>query len=182
MNFGLSFGLRAQDKFEREYRLKPALVPVKAQEFIKKMAPKARIKWFKEESHQGISIEAKFRDQKRKYSVEFDSSGNLQDIEWIVKFKNLSPSFQKQLEKNLAVLYDTWKLRKIQLQYKGLPSAILQNLHQQQPSSEVQVAYEIVLKAKAASLIELYEITFDTQGTVQHIQKIRQQKADHLEY
>ncbi|MFT5887147.1 MAG: hypothetical protein ACI9IP_003620 [Arcticibacterium sp.] len=105
----------AQDKFEREYRAKPENVSFSAKTFIDSIGPKSKVKWYKEISQNGISVEAKFEYQKKKFSIEFDPSGVLQDVEFIIKKGEIAPLVYRQIELELDSLFQKWRFQKIQM-------------------------------------------------------------------
>ncbi|MEL6254700.1 MAG: hypothetical protein AAFR87_22000, partial [Bacteroidota bacterium] len=72
---------QAQIKYEREYKLKPTEIPMPAKIFVDSCKFSTQITWYKEESQDGKSIEAKLKHKGKKYSIEFDTVGLLQDME-----------------------------------------------------------------------------------------------------
>lgn len=178
----LPFLSSAQYKFEMEYRIKSEAVPEPAQMFIDSIAPLKDLKWYKEVSMDSITIEAKFNHKRKKFSVEFDTLGNLQDAEFVIKEKDISPSILQNITPKLDSIYEKWKFRKIQLNYTGSGSDILQTIEKSQQVGSVKIAYEIVLKGKNKEGTSLYELTFSEEGELLKFLKIKQAKADHLEY
>ncbi len=174
--------LSAQQKYEREYRIKSEMVPKSAKKFIGLIGAKSKAKWFREIGLKDVSIEAKFMHKGKKFSVEFDTLGKLQDVEFILKKNEINPIVYTKFESHLDSLYQKWKFEKIQIHYRGQPSDILSSLEDTIPNSSVKVFYEIVLKGKASGNTQLYEITFNDLGELQTILQIIQDKADHLEY
>lgn len=173
---------KAQHKYEREYRIASELIPKSAQEFIDSIHPDLKIKWYREISLHAVSIEAKFKHNNRKFSVEFDTLGILQDAEYIIKKTELSSAVYTKIEHALDSLYQKWKFQKIQIHYHGKPSDILIAINKKEPNQKATLLYEIVLKGKTEEDTALYELTFNHQGLLQQIKQIIQDKADHLEY
>jgi hypothetical protein len=173
---------KAQFKYEREFRIKYEQIPLAARYFIDSIGPTAKIKWYKEIGINSVSYEAKFKFRNKKYSVEFDTLGVLQDVEYIIKKKAINPIIYEQIEQTLDSLYQKWKIQKIQLQYKGQSKDILMAIHQEKNSHQITTSYEIVVRGKAQGIVQLYEISFSEQGVMNNISQIIQNKADHLEY
>lgn len=173
---------KAQQKYEREYRIKSEIIPQSAKEFIDSIGSDSKIKWYKEISLNDVTIEAKFKHNKRKFSVEFDTLGILQDVEFVIKKREIIPVVYKQIEHKLDSLYQKWKFRKIQIHYRGNRRDIITSINKNEPSDSIKVYYEIVLKGKSLGITQLYEITFSEQGEIQDVLQIIQDKADHLEY
>jgi hypothetical protein len=173
---------KAQHKYEREYRMKAAMVPEPARAFVDAIGADSRIKWFKEIGLSDVTIEAKFNHNKRKFSVEFDTLGTLEDAEFIIKKLEIDSLVFSWIEQNLDSLYQKWKFRKIQMHYEGQSSDVIAAINDNKSGDGIQVSYEIVLKGTAHRNTRLFEILFDDQGEIQSLLQIIQDKADHLEY
>ena len=78
----LPFNAMAQNKYEREHRILKSQFPEKALGLITdKLVGAKRVRFYKEIDSAKISYEAKFKKDKLRYSVEFDTEGTLEDIE-----------------------------------------------------------------------------------------------------
>ncbi|MFC5284611.1 hypothetical protein [Pedobacter alpinus] len=176
------FVLKAQQKYEREYRIKSEIIPQSALAFIDSIGPDSKVKWYKEISLNGVSTEAKFKHNKKKFSVEFDTLGHIQDVEFIIKKSEIINAAYVKIEHKLDSLYQKWKFQKIQKQYKGKPKEIINSINKNEPTDSVKVSYEIVLKGKVVGNTQLYEITFNEKGEIQDVLQIIQDNADHLVY
>ncbi len=174
--------LKAQHKYEREYRIKSETIQQSAQEFIDSIGSDSKIKWYKEISLNDITIEAKFKHDKKKFSIEFDTLGILQDVEFVIKKREISSAVYNKIEHKLDSLFQKWKFQKIQTHFKGRNKDIITSINNNEPTASIKVSYEIVLKGKALGNTQLYEITFNEQGEIRGILQIIQDKADHLEY
>ncbi len=173
---------KAQQKYEREYRMDAEMIPSSAKIFVDSIGPNSRIRWYKEIGLNDVSIEAKFKHDEKKYSVEFDTLGALQDVEFIIKKREIALGAYRKIERHLDSLYQKWKFKKIQLHYRGRSSDILTSISKNKPSSTIDVFYEIVVRGKALGNVHLYEIQFNHQGELVYIKQIVQDNADHLEY
>jgi len=176
------FVSKAQQKYESEFRMKSEMIPQSAKRFIDSIGPDSKVKWYKEISLSDVSFEAKFKHKKKQFSVEFDTLGILQDVEFVIKKSEIAPKVYNKIEGKLDSLYHKWKFQKIQTQYTGSNSYLITSINKNKPSETIKFSYEIVLKGKALGNTQLYEITFNDQGEIQDIKQIVQDKADHLEY
>jgi hypothetical protein len=176
------FVLKAQHKYESEYRMKSGMIPQSAKRFIDSIGPDSKVKWYKEISLNDVSFEAKFKHNNKQFSIEFDTLGILQDVEFVIKKSEIAPKVYNKIEGKLDSLYQKWKFQKIQMNYTGSNNNLITSLNNNKPTDRIKVSYEIVLKGKALVNTHLYEITFNNQGEIQNIQQIVQDKADHLEY
>lgn len=180
--FILPYSLNAQNKYEREYRIKPEIIPPPAKAFIDSIGSDSKIKWYKEIGISNITLEAKFKHNKKKFSVEFDTLGGLQDVEFVVHKEEITPDTYRIIENKLDSLYLKWKFQKIQIQYRERRENIISVINENMPADSNKIVYEIVLKGKSLRNTQLYEITFNNHGEIQNILMVIQDKADHLEY
>jgi hypothetical protein len=121
--FGMISGpLFAQDKIERELRVKEKEVPKEAKDWLyDAFETTKRPKWYQEVFESGYSYEAKFKLKGKFYSVEFDSLGWIQDVEIEIDFKELPNEVQAGLEAYLSADYRSSDIKRIQIQYSGKP-------------------------------------------------------------
>ena len=116
----LPIAVNGQVKYEQESRLRVEEVPLAARAFIQQVDTGRKVKWYYEENLEGNSVEAKFKRNCQRYSVEFDTLGNIQDVEIEVKPQALSPALQQKLLLTRDSLYQRYTMRKIQ-QHSQLP-------------------------------------------------------------
>lgn len=176
-----SITLSGQEKLEREYRIPQKRVPTKAQNFVNKMQLEGNVKWFIEESLQGKSMEAKVISQKVKYSIEFDTLGNLQDIEIQIKKKQVPNNVWKNIDKELSSSLKKHKVIKIQQQLSGDSQQVLQAFLKKS-FERITIKYELVVKGKAGKKKHLFEYTFSNSGNFEKREKIIFRNSDNLEY
>ncbi len=174
--------LCAQEKFEKESRMKEQDVPTKAVQFIDSLPIKCNVKWYLEEGLKGNSVEAKFKWHKKKYSIEFDTLGVIEDVEIEIREKKipsgLMNSISTQLE-NDCLKYD---IEKIQIQYQGSHNLLLKQLNSEEVISGISVSYELIVRCKSTENICLFEYVFGDTGAVTSTSKIIFKNSSHLEY
>lgn len=178
----ISNGLSAQLKFERESRLQENEVPPLAYQFIQAVEIQSKVKWYYEENLEGNSVEAKYRLDKVRYSVEFDTLGNIQDVEIEVAPSQLDPRLLSSMENELGKHFSKHQWRKIQRQYQG-DSIQLQSIAGGDiEDTSITPRYEAEIKGRKETGIALYEITFDQEGQLLQQRQIILKNANHLEY
>ncbi|MBE0641379.1 MAG: hypothetical protein IH599_05040 [Bacteroidales bacterium] len=174
--------MEAQVKSEREYRLAKEKVPLEARRFIASLEKPVRLRWYMEESPSGYSVEAKFRLNGKRYSVEFDTSGALQDVEFIINPSSIPPSSMALLTRELDSLFKHHHFVKIQQHYQGPADlqllAMQKNIHQ----DGLITRYEIVIRGKRNGTPALFEVTTGQDGKVLDVLIILSKSAEHLEY
>lgn len=172
----------AQQKFEMESRLKPDDVPKKALQFIDAVEMDTRWKWYFEENLQGNSVEAKTKHQGKRYSVEFDASGKIQDVEVEKSWKEMDDQLRGSILHTLDSLFDSHKLDKIQIQYAAETNVMLEILNKKADQTDSKIQYEIVIKGKTTGRPKLYELTFTENGELLESSEIIFRNTDNLEY
>jgi len=176
------FNVRAQFKYEREYRISEEEVPEKALLFLGEKTSDQKVKWYLEDQKDRSSIEAKFRYQNEKYSLEFDSSGNFEDLEILQKRKQITPEVWEKISTHLKQIYEKYKIEKIQVQYSGQIQSFKDFLSLREKGASLIVKYELVLKAKKQKDWNLYESSFKENGAWEKTLKIKFRNTDHLDY
>ena len=170
-------GLFAQNKLEREYRVKSDQVPQKAIECIQKFNFAQQVKWYFEEGLNEKSYEAKTQYRKQYYSIEFDTLGNLLDIEILIESELLPSNVSRKINMDLNQRFKKHKIDRIQVQYTGTVEDVFLWISQNQ-SNNLTIKYELVIKAGS----KLFEILFTDQGNFEQIAEIIPKNSFHLEF
>ncbi|HDP55510.1 MAG TPA: hypothetical protein ENN24_07540 [Bacteroidetes bacterium] len=173
--------LQAQEKFEREQKIKESAAPAKAIEFVSTIQAKSKPKWYKEISNEGISYEAKFKVDKHLFSVKFDTLGHLLDVEKKVKLNDLDSKARTLIETTLLNTFGSYKIDKIQLQWTGASTATLIELIEKGSSSSAhELKYEVEVEAKVDGIFRLFELLINKNGEVEQQLRIVQREPDNL--
>ena len=114
----LSFGVFnlcfSQEKIEKESGIKPREVPSAAKDWLKDAFENIKKpKWFLEYSQNGKSYEAKFHYKGHFHSVEFDSLGNVEDVEIEISESEVSVEVWKEIQFYFESTNDEIKVEKI---------------------------------------------------------------------
>lgn len=176
--------LEAQVKYEKEYRLNQKDVPKPALDFVNTLGFDRKIKWYKEEGLNKTSIEAKTKYLSKRYSVEFNSKGEIEDIEVEIKLNEISEEVRQNILNYLNTNYQKANICKIQIQFSGDPDALSHTIVNQKFTNnpEVITRYEIVVKVKNKKKHEKLEYLFDDQGEMLQKAVILLKNTDNLEY
>ncbi|MEX1002328.1 MAG: hypothetical protein WDZ35_09470 [Crocinitomicaceae bacterium] len=179
----LFFPAYGQEKQEKEMRISPEDVPEKALEFIDSLHLDNKIKWYFEEDLNSVSIEAKTKHKKKRYSIEFDTLGNIQDVEIQLSWEELPETTQNTICAYLSAVFSDFRIKKIQLHYEGSVQALIDQLKSNKPVDGVIIKYEIVLKGKEEDRFwKWYEYTFLENGKHEKRSLIIFRNTDNLEY
>ncbi|MGC9344295.1 MAG: hypothetical protein ACP5E3_16445 [Bacteroidales bacterium] len=172
----------AQEKIEREYGIKKRDVPEPAIEWMQDAFEGfKRIKWYYEESSDGNSYEAKLKWKGYHYSVEFDTTGIIEDIEMNIPVEELSEEARRNITEWMNSSYLKHRIIKIQKQFKG-DSDDLEDLMDENETERIEVFYEIEYHGKTKTENELWEGLFDSQGVHVQTRKIVRNPSNNLEF
>lgn len=180
--FFISTSAISQEKYEKEYRIRAAKVPQAALEFVHTAGFSKKVKWYKEEGLTRNSIEAKTKYRKTKYSIEFNTAGEIEDVEYIIQWQDIPALTRMNIERFLDSIYRKKRLVKIQVQLTGEKEELLQTFVQPQVEHNLITHYEIVLSGVRKGTHERYEYLFFENGEMKREAKIILKNTDHLEY
>jgi len=175
----------AQYKYEQEHRIKKEQFPTKAQEILDQHLENVkRLKFYKETDSVKISYEAKFKKDKLWYSMEFDASGNLEDIEIIIKPVDIPSDVLTNISTYFNKTYEKHRIKKIQQHY---PTSETESSKQTirnafQNLLLPTIRYEIVVAGKKDNNYLEYEILFDAQGSFKNSTQRLAPNYDHVLY
>jgi len=172
----------AQEKFEKESRIKGQAVPPKAIQFIDSLNLKNKVKWFLEEGLERKSIEAKFKNKKKKYSIEFDTLGNIEDVEIEIHWKELQTNLKDSICLYLNNDCLKYKIVKVQIQFSGNQPELLSKLKTPEAMPNLITKYEVIVKCSSKNSVDLFEYLFSDTGKPLSISKIIFKNSSHLEY
>lgn len=174
--------LFAQTKVEEEYRIKPAEAPKPAAQFLQEIFPETRIKWYLERGIQSTSIEAKLKRDGQRYSIEFDTLGNLEDAEILIDPVKIPAATLNQICDTLSHLYSKYKITRTQRQLSGDQNLIKEILQGKENITNITIRYELVVKGKTQEGMYLYEHIFNEEGQLIKSAKIITRNTDILNY
>lgn len=175
----------SQTKNEQEVRIAFFELPKHAQEIIEPFSSSTkRLRFYKETDQDKKSFEAKFKYQKKHYSVEFSPDGILEDIEIITKLKNIEPAIRAQINKYFKKEFDKHKLIKIQKQFvyskngeeSDFVNSILSN------TTKIAPNFEIIAEVKTNKERTIREFTFNSDGTFLSERTLAPTSYEHVLY
>lgn len=175
----------SQVKVEREHRIKKNQFPEAAHDFIKeKLNDAKKIRFYKETDTTKITYEAKFKKDKLHYSVEFDESGKLEEIEILIKEVDVPEDSWSNITKFLEDKFDKHKVRKIQQQYPitsdETAEITLKNAFQNLLIPSLN--YEIMVRGKIQDEHADFEILFNAEGDFIKMRESLPANYDHVLY
>jgi hypothetical protein len=172
----------SQSKYENEKRIKQEEVPQAALTFSQKIAFNKRIKWYKEVSQQGVSFELKTKYKGLRYSIEFDTTGQIQDVEKTIKLKSLDQKTVTTIETSLKEQFQKYKIIKVQKQWVSDPATLVELIEYNATQQAYELKYELVLKGLKDGHKDYFEVLIDANGAIEQILRIVQRNSANLEF
>ncbi len=177
--FWTSFSVFSQEKIEREVKVKPSQIPDSAKKWLSDaFEGLKKPKWFVEYSQTGKAYEAKFLWKKYFYSVEFDSTGRLQDVEIELSKEEVPLNSWNQIQRYFSEEFKEVSVQKIQRQLIGSESDV-EDFFDEDKSEGITIRYEIVFEGKNDSW-QVWEGLFDEFGTLISVIKVQLRPTDNL--
>jgi hypothetical protein len=172
----------AQEKNEVERRVKKSEVAEAAKDWLKDAYEnKRKTKWYFQTDGDKEVFEAKLKHRKHLHSVEFNLEGNVQNIEVLIKEKELDPEVYQNLIDDLNRNFNKFSISKLQIQYTGEPDD-LEDLIDEDEFENITIHYEIEFYGKSDTEDELWEGLFDSKGKLLEKRIVKLKATDNLDY
>ena len=171
-----------QVKFEKEYRIKEDNIPENIKSYLNTITFKNKIKWYKDEGLSKYTYEAKTFHDNLNFSIEFDSLGIIEDVEFKIEWKSVPELIKKNIDFYLDSIYQKKKIIKVQIQYTGKPESLINILKDLNQNQRLTRKYEIVLKGKENKKYQMMEYLFSDEGKFEDKAIIIMKNTDNLEY
>jgi hypothetical protein len=173
----------SQSKYEKEFRIKAKDVPSSALSFVDSMTFDSRVKWYKEIGLNDVTIEAKAKFNKERYSIEFSENGIFQDVEIEVKPSKIPYGTYSKIAGVLSQTHKRYKIDKVQIQYTGDRNLILKFFRANRINPEgIIVNYEVVISTKMDGNYIMLEYLFSETGEYMQSSKIISRRKDTIDY
>jgi len=174
-----------QEKFEREFKIKNDTIAENACVFIYQseiLEEKTRVDWYKEVSNRGTSLEAKFKQSGKHYSVEFSEAGVLEDVEIEIDSDQISEKTMENMEHVLSSEFEKWKIKRVQRQWVGSELNIINSFESDAAAEGVEENFEVIVKGRTKEDKNYFELLFSSEGKLLRKSKIIENSSDILIY
>lgn len=171
----------AQQKSEREYRIKVDEVPVNAQEYIQNNSFPKKIKWYRELGINTSSYEAKTKINNHKFSIEFNNDGVLEDIEITIKWSDVPAALKAQITTVIKSKSDKHRIKKIEYQIVERPD-LLTRLTTATDFTAFKPNIELIVQERLDGVYNTFEYQFDFNGKLRSKREIIEHDAHNIEY
>ncbi len=159
----LSYG--QESKNEKETKLKRDEMPASILESLEGYLEKSKkVKFFSEIDNEHTSFEVKLSFEGNRYSIEFDQSGKLEDIEVNIQMGTLPSESWKKIQRHLSS-FDKFKIDKIQKQFSSSAKSNEEIIKDalQNGTAEI-IRFEIEVNTKQNGKWTAYEMLFQEDG------------------
>lgn len=166
----------SRQKKEREEKITLDLFPKNAAEVVTQIGhARKKVTYYRETDGKTLSYEAKLRYKDRKYSIEFDENGLLEDVELDSRKRRIPKDALFKISKTLDSIAEKYRIEKVQEQYVAGD----QNAQQikEKIAGDSFDNYELIVAFKDKRKIYRKEFLFDKNGNF-----ISQRDIKRLEY
>lgn len=181
----IGFIASAQNKYEREYRIRKVQFPENALAYIEQgLVDVKRIRFYKETDSNTISYKVKFKKDRLWYGIAFSKIGALEDIEIVIKSIDIPDESFVAMNSYLTSNFKKYKIRKIHQQYLVTDinnmEETVKNAFQNLMLPTIN--YELIITGKKEKKFEQHEVLFDSAGNFKSIRKSLPPNYDHVLY
>jgi hypothetical protein len=155
-----------QVKAEKEFKIPETSVPVDALVWLEDaIDQKKQLKWYYQTDNNRESFEAKFKRNRKSYSVEFDTEGNIIDIEIDEHWRKLPLLVRNNIAHYLESEFSKYRVVNAEIQYSGSEED-LKKWESDNILNRIVIRYEVEFYGKKASEKKFWEGLFDKDGEI----------------
>ena len=171
-----------QEKKEVEKRIKESEVHEDAIEWLEDAYEnKRKTKWYYQTDGDEEVFEAKLKYKKHLHSVEFNLKGEVQNVEVLLKEKEMDKAVHQNITGYLENNYNKYSFSKIQIKYTGEEDD-LEDMIDENEFEDITINYEIEYYGKTDSEDELWEGIFNENGMFLEKRVVKIKATDNLDY
>jgi len=185
MVFFSGFQSSAQEKIERQHRIKKTQFPSMALDIITQNSTDVRhLKFYQEVDTAQKTFTAKFKRARLFYEIDFDQNGDFKSMGFNVKQVDIPEESFGQISGYLAQQFEKSKIRKmLQLYHNGKDDNSEKTINQAFQNLIIpEISYELLVRGKKEGKSADYKIYFDSQGNFKQIQKSLPANYDRVLY
>ncbi|MCB9303585.1 MAG: hypothetical protein H6566_23350 [Lewinellaceae bacterium] len=157
--------LASAQKIELERRVPETAIPGLLLESLKDSYKGfKRMRYYEERNEEGRFFEAKFCFQKYRYSVKFDTLGQLVDVERRIPFKSIPEDISARIRQDLGRYFQRYTIRKVQ----------------ERLVNGKMIGYELELQGKSPEHLGYFEAQYDFLGKRERIRTLERTPNDFI--
>lgn len=150
--------------------------------FMEATGFQSKVKWYQEIGSEGVFYEGKTKSSGISYSVEFDTLGQVKDVEKTVSFETLPSHVSEEIQTYLSSHFTKYCIKETQLQWTGDNAVLIALIQQGKSALPHSTHYELIVRGKVNAGNKHYELVFDDQVTLLERSEIPLRNTDHLDF
>ncbi|WP_428234739.1 hypothetical protein [Gracilimonas sp.] len=178
------FGAAQHTKNEVEKSIDRDAMPARALSLINQFwkEPK-KADFYRQSDGEMISYEVKLNWEDHPYSIEFDATGSLIDVEQLIEFEELPRALQNTITEEINNQYTTFRLTRVQRQYSAFENdddeEVLEKILEED-FEDLLIRYEIEIDGQNKTELGSFEILFDVNGNLIQKRRIVRRSLDNI--
>lgn len=170
---------QSTEKIEEEEKITLDHIPESMEQAVIEIGyARKKVRYYRETDGEKVSYEAKLRYRGKKYSIEFNEKGILEDVEIDTRKRRVSKDVLINIETVLDTMARKYRIEKIQEQYLGKHKTTTQV--KESISNKEFDNYELIVAFKDKRKIYRKEILFDKKGNLISMRDIKRLEYDFL--
>ncbi|WP_158856767.1 hypothetical protein [Lunatibacter salilacus] len=170
-------------KREIERAVNSSSVPEKARTWLEDTYEgHKRVRWYFQTDGEKEVYEAKLKWQGKWHSVEFLPDGQIQNIEILIKVRDLEKEVSQNLTSYLTENYQRFKIDRLQIQYTGSSGDLEELITENEAPRLLTKKYEIEYFGREDGQNKMWEGHFDKHGNFIEKRVIELSSTDVLDF
>ncbi|WP_298954683.1 hypothetical protein [uncultured Nonlabens sp.] len=170
---------QSTEKIEKEEKITLDLIPKSMEKAVVEIGyARKKVRYYRETDGEKVSYEAKLRYRGKKYSIEFNENGILEDVEIDTHKRKISKEALLNIESVLDTMARKYLIEKIQEQYLAkhkTTTQIKENISNNKIDN-----YELIVAFKDKRTIYRKEMLFDKKGNLISLRDVKRLEYDFL--
>lgn len=174
------------EKNEIEDSIDRTEMPEKALETLNEFWPDHDdIRYFSETDGETQTYEAKLEWQRREFSIEFDPSGNIIDVEQLLELDEIRNEASENIKEYLQEQFKRFRITRLQRQYladddDGVDDIDFVDDILEGDEEDYIIRYELEVEGNKDSEIGAFELLFNSSGSIIQVRSIVRRSLDNI--
>lgn len=140
------------------------------------------LEYYQESDGKAFSYEAKTSVNDFLYSIEFNQKGELEDVEKLIAFEELSSNQRDTISDYFNESYSSYNITRTQLQYTtdSLTDRQLLEVIENPDLNGINIRIEIEIEAQSTDELGFFEFLFDNEGEIIQKRRIFKRSIDNI--
>ncbi|MGN8226635.1 hypothetical protein [Gracilimonas sp. BCB1] len=181
--FSTRFGAAQHTKSEVEKSIDRDALPARALSLINQFwKEQKKADFYRQSDGEMISYEVKLNWEGHLYSIEFDATGSLIDIEQLIEFEELPLALRNTITEEINNQYTTFRFTRVQRQFSAFENNDEQMLVEilEKDFEDLLIRYEIEIDGQNKTELGSFEMLFDVNGNFIQKRRIVRRSLDNI--